>query len=142
MATQHDSEQINNYINNECYKCCGLKRQHVELSKLNLSANVVNNIVDYHYNKDDECNDCQVWRINQDMINLDCKRNTRCKRNINVDILAFVRMYQGHLPDIDYVRKVVKISQKRYDIYETILWTLRNNKVENTMEYVKQYIRD
>ena len=65
MATQYDREQINNYIHNECYKCCGLKKKHIKFSKLNLPANVVNNIVDYHYDRDDECKNCQRWRYYQ-----------------------------------------------------------------------------
>ena len=31
-----------------------IEKQHIKFSKLNLPANVVNNIVDYHYDRDDE----------------------------------------------------------------------------------------
>lgn len=50
MTTRCNQKQINHHINNEWYKCCGLKKQHLEMFKLNLPANVVNNtgIVDYH----------------------------------------------------------------------------------------------
>ena len=109
---------INNLINNECYKCCGLKKQHVELYKLNLPANVVNDIVEYHYDRDDECKKCQRWRYHQHQI--DCCLNIKrvFKRDVEDDVIIFLQVYERNLPPIEYVRKFMRISERRYDIFD------------------------
>ena len=53
--------EISKYINKKCNDCCQLKRKHMELYKLNL-PNVLVNAIDYSYDKEDECDECQLWR--------------------------------------------------------------------------------
>ena len=79
----YNKNTINKHIDNECYKCCGLKKQYIELYKLDLPANVVNNIVEYHFDKDDECKKCQKWRYYQHQI--DCLLNIKRVHNRDVE---------------------------------------------------------
>ena len=46
---------INNYINKKCYDCCHLKKENMELYKLNLPNGIVNNIIDYSLGKENLC---------------------------------------------------------------------------------------
>ena len=57
---------INNYINKKCYDCCHLKKENMELYKLNLPHGIVNHIIDYSMDEEDECEICQEWRDNQE----------------------------------------------------------------------------
>ena len=94
------------------------KKQHVELYKLNLPANVVNDIVEYHYDRDDECKKCQRWRYHQHQI--DCCLNIKrvFKRDVEDDVIIFLQVYERNLPPIEYVRKFMRISERRYDIFD------------------------
>ena len=48
-------------------------------------------------------------------------------------------MYDHELPPIDYVRKFLKISERRYDIFDKMLCRFG---FDGTIEQIKQYIRD
>ena len=42
-----NGEEINNYINKKCYDCCHFTKENMELYKLNLPNEIVNNIINY-----------------------------------------------------------------------------------------------
>ena len=42
-----NGDKINNYINKKCYDCCHFKKENMELYKLNLPNETVNNIINY-----------------------------------------------------------------------------------------------
>ena len=50
--------EINKYINKKCYDCCHFKKENMELYKLNLPNDIVNNIIKYNY--DEECKYCCI----------------------------------------------------------------------------------
>ena len=56
--------EINNYINKKCYDCCHFKKENMELYKLNLPNDIVNNIIRYNY--DEECYHCYIWECNKE----------------------------------------------------------------------------
>ena len=60
--------EINKYINKECYDCCHFKKENMELYKLNLPNGIVNHIIGYALSEEDECEICQEWRDNQELI--------------------------------------------------------------------------
>ena len=72
--TQYISERMNGmeitkYINKKCYDCCHFKKENMELYKLNLPNGVVNNIINYSMDEEDECENCINWIDNQSIIN-------------------------------------------------------------------------
>ena len=48
-------------------------------------------------------------------------------------------MYERNLPPIEYVRKFMRISERRYDIFDRLLLMFR---FEGTIEDIKQNIRN
>ena len=72
---------------------------------------------------------------------IDCHLDIQkiCERDVEDDIVIFLTVYDNDLPPIDYVRKFMKISQRRYDMFEIILL---NTCYKGTIEDIKQYIRD
>ena len=120
--------EINNYINKKCYDCCHFKEENMELYKLNLPNGIANNIVDYSLGKENICRTCKKWRYYQDAIeyNLDIKRFN--ERNVEDDILIFLTVYE--IPPYDYGKAFLKISKKKYEIIDYILWALIYHKME------------
>ena len=120
--------EINNYINKKCYNCCHFKKENMELYKLNLPNGIVNNIIDYSLDEENICRTCRRWRYYQDAIeyNLDIKRFN--ERNVEDDILIFLTVYE--IPPYDYVKAFLKISKKKYEIIDYILWALIYHKME------------
>ena len=120
--------EINNYINKKCYNCCHFKKENMELYKLNLPNGIVNNIIDYSLGKENICRTCKKWRYYQDAIeyNLDIKRFN--ERNVEDDILIFLTVYK--IPPYDYVRVFMKISKKKYEMIDCILWMLEYQRKE------------
>ena len=100
----------------------------MELYKLNLPNGIVNNIIDYSLGKENICRTCKKWRYYQDAIeyNLDIKRFN--ERNVEDDILIFLTVYK--IPPYDYVRAFMKISKKKYEIIDYILWMLEYQRKE------------
>ena len=100
----------------------------MELYKLNLPNGIVNNIVDYSLGKENICRTCKKWRYYQDAIeyNLDIKRFN--ERNVEDDILISLTVYE--MPPYDYVKAFLKISKKKYEIIDYILWALIYHKME------------
>ena len=74
------------------------------------------------------CKTCRNWRYYQEAIeyNLDIKRFS--ERNVGDDILIFLTVYE--IPPYDYVKAFLKISKKKYEIIDYILWALNYHKME------------
>ena len=132
--------EINNYINKKCYNCCHFKKENMELYKLNLPNGIVNNIIDYSLGKENLCKICRNWRYYQEAIecNLDIKRFN--ERNVEDDILIFLTVYK--IPPYDYVRVFMKISKKKYEMIDCILWMLEYQRKEgfDVKKSIKSYI--
>ena len=132
--------EINNYINKKCYDCCHLKKENMELYKLNLPNGIVNHIIDYSLGKENLCKICRNWRYYQEAIecNLDIKRFN--ERNVEDDILIFLTVYK--IPPYDYVRAFMKISKKKYEMIDYILWMLEYQRKEgfDVKKIIKSYI--
>ena len=104
----------------------------MELYKLNLPNDIVNNIVKYNY--DDECIYCCSWRCYQKMFHCAFEINRINKRNIEEDVLAFITVYYQHLPPLKDVKQVIRISEKKYEVLKEILWKLGHEDVEDVKE--------
>ena len=100
-------------LTKKCYDCCHFKKEHMELFKLNLPNDIVNNIIKYNY--DEKCNYCCIWRCNKELFHLLCQINIRKKRNVEEDVLAFITVYH-HLPTLKDVKEVMRISEKKYEV--------------------------
>ena len=113
-----NGDGINNYINKECYDCCHFKKENMELYKLSLPNEIVNNIINYSMDEKDECENCQEWRDNQFLIKCLLRIKGRHNRNVEDDILIFLTV--NKIPPYDYVKQFLKISKKnmtRFTIY-------------------------
>ena len=82
----------------------------MELYKLNLPNEIVNNIINSSMDEKDECENCQEWRDNQFLIKclLGIKRINN--RNVEDEILIFLTV--NTIPPYDYVKQFLKISKK------------------------------
>ena len=60
--------ETNNYINKKCYDCCHFKQENMELYKLNLPNEIVNNIINFSMDEEDICKKSKNWRENQFLI--------------------------------------------------------------------------
>ena len=105
-----NGDKINNYINNKCYDCCHFKKENMELYKLNLPNETVNNIINYSMDEKDECENCQEWRDNQFLIKCLLRIKGRHNRNVEDEILIFLTV--NKIPPYDYVKQFLKISKK------------------------------
>ena len=90
----------------------------MELYKLNLPNEIVNNIINYSMDEEDLCKICRNWRYYQELIRclLGIKRIRH--RNVEDDILIFLTV--NKIPPYDYVKQFLKISKKnmtRFMIY-------------------------
>ena len=134
--------EINNYINKKCYECCHFKKENMELYKLNLPNGIVNNIIDYSMDEEDICENCKTWRDNQELIRCHLNLKRRHNRNVEDDILIFLTVYER--PPYDYVKQFLKISKKKYDMINHILWILLYRRREgfDVKEDIKSNIED
>ena len=135
-----NGDKINNYINKKCYDCCHFKKENMELYKLNLPNETVNNIINYSMDEKVECENCKTWRDNQFLIKclLGIKRINN--RNVEDEILIFLTV--NKIPPYDYVKQFLKISKKKYDMIYDILWMLgySQEKGEDVKENIKLFI--
>ena len=115
-------QEVNNYINKTCYDCCHFKKDNMELYKLNLPNGIVNNIIDYALGKEDECKLCRRWKSCQTMIENHLEIKRLLDINVEDDILIFVTVYER--PPYSYDRVLLKISKKKYDMINSVLWML------------------
>lgn len=132
--------EINNYINKKCSDCCHFKKENMELYKLNLPNEIVNNIIKFNY--DDDCNYCKVWRCNQNIFYSLCMINIRLKRNVEEDIITFVIVYRKDLPTLKDIKQVMRISEKKYEVLEHILWMLAYEDVEDVKEKINCILKE
>ena len=114
-----NGDGINNYIDKKCYDCCHFKKENMELYKLNLPNEIVNNIINYALSEEDVCRTCRRWRRYQDIIHNFLEIKKIDERNVEDDILIFLTVYGR--PPYDYVRAFLKISKKKYEMIDRIL---------------------
>ena len=136
-----NGDKINNYINKKCYDCCHFKKENMELYKLNLPNDIVNNII--HYSMDGEediCKNCRNWRYYQELIK--CLMGIKRINNRNVEYDIFIFLTVNKIPPYDYVKQFLKISKKKYDMIYDILWMLgySQEKGEDVQENIKLFI--
>ena len=105
-----NGDEINNYINKTCHDCCHFKKENIELYKLNLPNEIVNNIINYSMDEEDECENCIHWRDNQTLIKCVLRIKGRHNRNVEDEVLIFLTV--NKIPPYDYVKQFLKISKK------------------------------
>ena len=120
--------EINNYINKKRYDCCHFKKENMELYKLNLPNGIVNNVIDYSMDEEDKCENCKTWRDNQELIRCHLNLKRRHNRNVEDDIKIFLTVYER--PPYSDVRIFLKISKKKYELINHILWMLLHRRRE------------
>ena len=54
--------------------------------------------------------------------------------------MAFITVYYRYLPSLKDVKQVMRLSEKRYEVLEKILWKLAHEDVEDVKENIKLYI--
>ena len=134
-----NGDGINNYIDKKCYDCCHFKKENMELYKLNLPNEIVNNIINYSMDEEDLCKICRNWRYYQELIRclLGIKRIRH--RNVEDDILIFLTV--NKIPPFDCVKQFLKISKKKYDTIYDILWMLGySQETGDVKENIKLFI--
>ena len=133
-------DEINSYINEKCYDCCHFKKENIEMYKLNLPNTIGNNINQYAMDEEAECENCKTWRDNQAIINCVLRIQRRNNRNVEDDILIFLSVYE--IPPYDYVKQLLKISKKKYEMIDRILKMLTYCRREgfNEKEDIKSYV--
>ena len=131
--------EINKYINKECYDGCHFKKENMELYKLNLPNGIINNIIDYALDEE-TCKICKNWRFYQELIKCNLNHKRCLKTNVEDDIIIFLTVYER--PSYSYVRAFLKISKKKYELINHILWILvyRRREGEDVKEDIKSKI--
>ena len=125
----------------KCYDCCHFKKENMELYKLSLPNEIVNNIINYSMDgEEDICKNCKTWRDNQFLIKCLLGIKRIHNRNIEDDILIFLTV--NKIPPYDCVKQFLKISKKKYDTIYDILWMLgySQEKGEDVKENIKLFI--
>ena len=137
-----NGDGINNYIDKKCYDCCHFKKENMELYKLNLPNGIINSIIDYSMGEEDVCENCKTWRDNQAIIKCLLRLKGRHNRNVEDEILIFLTV--SKIPPYDYVKQFLKISKKKYEMMDDILWLLcySQGKGEDVKENIKLFIEN
>ena len=109
---------------------------------MNLPNGIVNQIIDYSMDEEDICENCKTWRDNQELIRCHLNLKRRHNRNVEDDIIIFLTVYER--PPYDYVKQFLKISKKKYDMINHILWILLYRRREgfDVKEDIKSNIED
>ena len=135
-----NGDGINNYINRKCYDCCHFKKENMELYKLSLPNEIVNNIINYSMDgEEDICKKCKTWRDNQFLIKCLLGIKRIHNRNAEDDILIFLTV--NKIPPYDCVKQFLKISKKnmtRFMIYYGC-WVIVKRK-EKTLKKISNYL--
>ena len=135
-----NGDGINNYINKKCYDCCHFKKENMELYKLSLPNEIVNNIINYSMDgEEDICKSCKTWRDNQFLIKCLLGIKSIHNRNVEDDILIFLTV--NKIPPYDCVKQFLKISKKhmtRFMIYYGC-WVIVKRK-EKMLEKISNYL--
>ena len=134
-----NEQEVNDYINKKCYDCCHFKNENMELYKLFLPNGIVNNIIDYALDEE-KCKFCKNWRFYQELIKCHLNHKRFLKTNVEDDIIIFLTVYER--PPFDYVRAFLKISKKKYELINHILWMLIYHRKTgfDLKEDIKSYI--
>ena len=82
----------------------------MELYKLNLHIEIVNAIINYSMDEEDEYENCINWRDNQTLIK--CVLGIKRRHNRNVEDEILICLTVNTIPPYDYVRQFLKISKK------------------------------
>ena len=134
-----NGDGINNYINKKCYDCCHFKKENMELYKLSLPNEIVNNIIIYSMaGEEDICKNCKTWRDNQFLIKCLLRIKRIHNRNVEDDILIFLTV--NKIPPYDCVKQFLKISKKnmtRFTIYYGC-WVIVKRK-EKMLKKISNY---
>ena len=69
-----------------------------------------------------------------------CRIYISHKRNVEEDVLAFITVYGNDLPPLKDVKQVMRISEKKYEVLDKILWKLAYERVEDGKEHIKLYV--
>ena len=99
--------ELHNYINKQCYEYCRFKKENMGVCELRLPNGVVNNIIDYALGKEAECEDCQEWRANQELIKCHLNIAGFCERNVEDDVVFFLIVCE---------RQFLRISKRKNEI--------------------------
>ena len=112
----------------------------MELYNLNLPNGIIHRIIYYAFDEEDICENCKTWRDNQAIINCVLRIKRRHNRNVEDDILIFLTVYE--IPPYSYVRAFLKISEKKYEMVDRILWMLvyRQKEGEDAKDNIKLFI--
>ena len=116
------------------------KNIYMELYTLNLPNGIINNITYYALGTEDLCKICRNWRCHQQKNENHLDIKIFNERNVEDDILIFLTVYE--IPPYSYVRAVLKISEKKYEMIDRILWMLvyRTKEGEDVKENIKLFI--
>ena len=135
-----NGDGINNYIDKKCYDCCHFKKENMELYKLSLPNEIVNNIIYYSMDgEEDICKNCKTWRDNQFLIKCLLGIKRIHNRNVEDDILIFLTV--NKIPPYDCVKQFLKISKKnmtRFTIYYGC-WVIVKRK-EKMLKKITNYL--
>ena len=82
----------------------------MELYKLNLPNEIVNNIINYSMDEKDQCENCRNWRYYQELIK--CLMGIKRIKNRNVEDEILIFLTVNKIPPYDYVKQFLKISKK------------------------------
>ena len=83
----------------------------MELYKLNLPNEIVNNIINYSMDgEEDICKNCKNWRDNQFLTKCLLGIKRIHNRNVEDEILIFLTV--NKIPPYNYVKQFLKISKK------------------------------
>ena len=106
---------------------------------MNLPNGIVNNIIDCALDEE-KCKICRRWKSYQTMIenHLEIKRSLDI--NVEDDIIIGLTVYER--PPYSYIRAFLKISKKKYDMINSVLWMLLYHRRPgfDLREDIKTYI--
>ena len=135
-----NGDKTNNYINTKRYDCCHFKKENMELYKLNLPNEIVNNTINYSMDEEDECENCIHWRDNRTLTKYVLGIKRIHNRDVEDEVVTF--RTANKLPPYEYVNQFLKINKKRYEMIYDILWMLcySQKKGADVKEDIKVYI--
>ena len=106
---------------------CKLEDNKVELCKLNLPHNIINDICKFSYQ---ECEDCQYLRRLPKIV----ERKNKCKA---IDGLTYLFVKCNFFPDKKVLREEFNFSFKRIDCLKQIYRRIGNNDVDMVIGIIK-----
>ena len=87
-----------------------ISKKNIELYKLNLPNEIVNNIINYLIDgEEDICKNCRNWKYYQELIKYLIRIKRINNRNVEDKILIFLTI--NKIPPYNYVKQFLKISK-------------------------------